>query len=77
MGDRSPEIEHKDMVGNTHDNCHIVLYQNLRHAQLLFDIQNDGCNIFRFFKAHSRDRLVQQQQFGFQGQRTGEVGPLL
>src|SRR5579875_3477895 len=38
--DGAPEIEHQHAVGNTHHQRHIVLHQNLGHAELLLDIQN-------------------------------------
>src|SRR5690349_1541227 len=42
LGDHTAEVQHEHTVGDAHDHRHVVLDENLRDAELLLDVEDDG-----------------------------------
>src|SRR5579885_373529 len=59
--DGAPKIQHQHSIRDAHHQRHIMLNQDLRHAKLLFDIQNHRSDILGLLQTHTRHRFVEQE----------------
>ena len=72
-GDPPAEIEHGHLVGEPHDERHVVLDQDDRQAEPLAQRRDRRGHRFRLGRVHPRDWLVEQQQVGLGAHGAGEL----
>src|SRR6266571_4140644 len=77
LGDDAAKVEHYDTVSDTHNESHVVLNQNLRDAELLFDVENHAGDVLGLFHAHACYWLVEQQEAGLEREGASHVSALL
>src|SRR5205823_5499777 len=75
--DLAAEIENDHVVGEAHDEAHVVLDQEHRHIELTVDAPEQRGHASDLFVADAPGGLIQQQQSGFGGQRPRQLHLLL
>ena len=77
FGDLLAVVEHGDVLGDAHDDAHVVLDEQNGDAQLIAQPANELGRLRGLARVHARGRLVEQEQLGFTGQRAGNLQPAL
>src|SRR5262249_5436619 len=76
FGDLLAEVQHGHDPGQAHDERHLVLDQQDRHA-LTTDLLDQRLELDRFLGIHAGRRLVEQQESRRAGERAGDLEPAL
>ena len=76
LGDLAAEIEHHDAVRDIHHHAHVMLDHQHRHAVFLVEIDDEAGHVLLLLEVHAGHRLVEQDQFGLERHRAGELDPL-
>src|SRR3990172_4137654 len=67
LGDLLAEVEDDDVVGDVHDDVHVVLDEEQRQAASL-QAEQEGHQLGRLGRGHAREGLVEQQEPRLQGE---------
>ena len=77
LGDLLAVVEHGDVLGDAHDDLHVVLDQHDRDAALVAQLAHERGELIGLLRVHAGRRLVEQQQLRVRGQRPGDLHPPL
>ena len=77
LGDLLAVVEHGDVLGDAHDDLHVVLDQHDRDAALVAQLVHELRELVGLLRVHAGRRLVEQQQLRVGGQRAGDLDPPL
>src|SRR5215469_108880 len=77
LSDFASETEHHDLVGNAHDQAHVMLDQEQGELVFRVDAFDEPAEVSYFGVVESAGGLVQQQQARAAYQRTRELDALL
>ena len=77
LGDLLAVVEHGDVLGDPHDELHVVLDEEDREAALVAQAAHELRRSGRLLRVHPRRGLVEQEQLGVGGQRAGDLEPAL
>ena len=64
QSDDTTKIEYKHTINDAHHHRHVVLDQNLRHAELFFHVEDHRSHVTRLAHIHPGHWLVEEQKFG-------------
>ena len=76
FGDLGAEIEHHDAVGEIHDEAHVVLHQQHRHAAVA-QLPQQGREPLLLHVPQAGGRLVEQQQHRIDAERARDLDDAL
>src|SRR5829696_6407238 len=62
LGDLLAVVEHRHLLGDSHDHLHVVLDQQDRHAQVVAQLAHELGELLGLLRVHAGGRLVEQQQ---------------
>ena len=77
LGDLLAVVEHRDALGDAHDDLHVVLDQQDRHRPLLAEPGEEVGERGRLLRVHAGGRLVEQEQLRLRRERARELEPAL
>ena len=77
LGDALAVVEHRDALGDAHDDAHLVLDEQDGHAALVAQAADERRRLRRLGGVHAGRRLVEQQQARPRGQGAGDLEPSL
>ena len=70
-------VEHRDPLGDAHDELHVVLDEQDRELQVVPHLADEADELERLLRVHPGGGLVQEQELGLGGERTGDLEPPL
>src|SRR5712691_11757691 len=73
FGDLAAEIERHDLVGNGHDEAHVVLYQQNGDAALVADLADQRAELRHLALRQAAGRLVEQEKLRPHHERAREL----
>ncbi len=73
----APEIERHDVIGDRHDEAHVMLDQQHGHVALVADAADQVAEHIDFFMIEAAGGFVEQQDLRIGGERTRELDALL
>ena len=76
VADLAAVIHHDHAVGQVHNHAHVMFDQRNRRAEFVVHIQDKAAHVLFLLDIHAGHGFIQQQKFGFGGQRTRQFHPL-
>ena len=69
FGDLAAEVQHMNLVGDIHDDPHVVLDHQHGDAEFVADIEDEAGDVLGLLLVHAGHHFVEQQQLRLAGQR--------
>ena len=76
FGDLAAAVEHDHVVGDVHDDAHVVLDQDDGDAALLVHVEDVARHVLLLVLVHAAHGLVEQQHLGLERQRAPQLHAL-
>src|SRR5688572_12132710 len=77
LGDLLAVVEHRDLLGHSHDHLHVVLDEEDGDLLLVAQPPHELRELLGLLRVHAGRRLVEQQQLRVRRERAGDLHPAL